>query len=83
MSERKIPISERLLLLMHNLGIVDEKRSQTVNELRRTTKIPVQELVKSLRKHEESGYVKGTNDQKAMRYFLTGKGIIRVSSTFT
>lgn len=83
MSERKLPISDRLLLLMHNLGIVDEKRSQTADELRRTTKIPVQELVNSLRKHEESGYVKGTNDQKAMRYFLTGKGIIRVSSTFT
>lgn len=84
MGEQVLPPSDRLLLQMHNLGIVHEKRGQTINELTQTTRIFSEELAEILRRHEESGYVRSIKDQQGLpRYFLTGKGIIRVSSTFT
>ena len=84
MTEEKLPPSDQLLLIMHNLGIVHENRSQIVNELAKITKIPIVQLSEILKRHEESGYIKSVKDHEGLkRYLLTGKGIIRVSSTFT
>lgn len=81
---QKLSTSDRLLLVMHNLGIVDEERSQAINELEKVTKISHKQLAEILEKHEESGYVKSVKGRHGLlHYFLTGKGIIRVSSTFT
>jgi DNA-binding IscR family transcriptional regulator len=81
---QKLSTSDRLLLVMHNLGIIDERRSQAINELKKITKISSKQLSEILEKHEESGYVKSIKGRQGLlHYFLTGKGIIRVSSTFT
>jgi len=84
MSMRKLSTSDRILLLMHNLGIIDERRSQAINELKKMAKISRERLAEILEKHENSGYVKSIKGRQGLsHYFLTGKGIIRVSSTFT
>ena len=84
MSAEDLPPADRLLLVMHNLGIVNENRGQIITELVNETTIPSVQLAEMLRKHEESGYVSSITDHEGLRrYFLTGKGIIRVSSTFT
>ena len=84
MSEQELPLADRLLLMMHNLGIVREETGQIIDELANRTKMPSEQLAKFLREHEDSGYVKSiTNDRGLLRYFLTGKGIIRVSSALT
>lgn len=84
MNEEELPPADRLLLVMHNLGMVHESKSQIINELANQAKIPSEQLAEFLRKHEESGYVKSIKDNRGLkRFFLTGKGIIRVSSTFT
>ncbi|MCS4538559.1 MAG: hypothetical protein HYY67_06870 [Thaumarchaeota archaeon] len=69
---------------MHNLGIIDERRSQAISELKKMARIPSEQLVEILEKQEESGYIKTIKGRQGLlHYFLTGKGIIRVSSTFT
>jgi len=84
MSMRKLSTSDQLLLLMHNLGLIDERRSQAINELKKMTRISSEQLAEILEKHEESGYIKSIKGRQGLlHYFLTGKGIIRVSSTFT
>ncbi len=84
MSEQELPTADRILLMMHNLGIVREEKSQIIDELANLTNMPSDQLVKFLRGHEDSGYVKSITDEVGLvSYFLTGKGIIRVSSALT
>ncbi|MBI4257677.1 MAG: hypothetical protein HY619_01860 [Thaumarchaeota archaeon] len=84
MSDKELPPSVRLLLIMHNLGVVHEKASKTVHELAQLTKISVEQLTDILGPHEESGYLESVIDQQGSKhYFLTGRGIIRVCSVFT
>jgi predicted transcriptional regulator len=84
MTEEGSPESERLLLAMHNYGVVHERASKTIQELVQLTKISVEQLAGVLREYEESGYVKSFTDSDGLkRYYLTGMGMIRVSSAFT
>lgn len=84
MSERDLPPSDRLLLIMHNMGVVHEKASKTIHELGELTKVSLEQLADILRLHEESGYLESLVDQQGSKhYFLTGRGIIRVCSVFT
>ena len=84
MSMRKLSTSDQLLQLMHNLGIIDERRSQAINELKKIARMPSGQLAEILEKQEESGYIKSIKGRQGLlHYFLTGKGIIRVCSTFT
>jgi hypothetical protein len=69
---------------MHNLGVVSENASRTPQELSRLAQIPSDQIQDLLRRHEDSGYLGTVPDPEGRpRYFLTGKGIIRVCSVFT
>ncbi len=84
MTEEGLAESEKLLLDMHNRGIVHETGSKTLHELLQLSKISLEQLTSILRKHEESGYVKSFTDSAgSKKYYLTGMGMIRVSSAFT
>lgn len=84
MSEEGLSVPERLLLAMHNMGLVHERASKTLQELVQITRISLEQLAGMLSRHEENGYVKSFMDPVgSRRYYLTGLGIIRVSSTFT
>ncbi|MBI2183642.1 MAG: MarR family transcriptional regulator [Thaumarchaeota archaeon] len=84
MSEQELPPSDRLLLMMHNLGVIHEKASKTLHDLSQITKLSLEQLTEILSRHEESGYLETFTDQEgSKRYFLTGRGIIRVCSVFT
>lgn len=84
MNEQELPPRDRLLLLMHNLGAVHGKASRTVHELARLTEISFERLAEILGAHEQSGYLESFTDQEgSKRYFLTGRGIIRVCSILT
>ncbi len=84
MSEEQLPPADRILLRLHNFGIVSEKVGKTGDELVQMTGITVAQLREILGRHEAAGYLASIVDQRgARRYFLTGMGIIRVSSAFT
>ncbi len=84
MSEGQIRPADRLLLTLHNFGIVNEKVGKTDNELVQIGGISVEQLRDILNTHETAGYLESITDRNgSKRYFLTGKGIIRVSSAFT
>jgi DNA-binding IscR family transcriptional regulator len=75
---------ERLLLTMHNMGVVHEKSSKTIQELAEMTKISLERLIGILTDTEKHGYVYSFTDvEGSRRYYLTGLGIIRICSTYT
>jgi hypothetical protein len=82
--DERLSPADRLLLVMHNLGVVHERTGKPLQELVQLTKLSLDQLREILGRHEEAGYVSRITDpQGAPRYFLTGRGIIRVSSVFT
>lgn len=84
MEEERLSSADKLLLTLHNLGVVHEKASKTVHELVQLTKISLEQLTEIIKGHEEAGYLSSmTNHEGSKHYFLTGRGIIRVSSIFT
>ncbi len=84
MSEESIPISEKLLLLLHSLCAVKPEIAKTVEELSNYVHAAVDSISSMLDSHESEGYVTSyTNSQGVRMYYLTGRGIIKVCSSFT
>lgn len=84
LTEEDIPPSEKILLTMHNLGVIRPKAAKTADELAQILQGTVDNVSDLLNKHEAEGYVKSYTDQGGTRrFFLTGVGIIKVCSSFT
>lgn len=84
MSEKGLPISERLLLALHNLCATHPDMAKKPDELAQVLQIDRNEVVSHLNKHETEGYAKSFTDNEGnKRYYLTGTGIIKVCSVFT
>ena len=81
--EEKLVVSEKLLLTMHNISAVRPEMARTDEELSRFVQITVSDVQKILSASEREGYVKSLTDRHGRRYFLTGKGILKVCSSFT
>lgn len=76
--------SERLLELMHNMGMVGPQNARATTELGSLLNIPFDEAATILAGHEKDGYVASFMDAEHNRkYYLTGKGILKACSAFT
>jgi len=84
LSEEQLSPSGRILLLMHNLCLVRPENSQNCHELSDSAKMPYDEVLRILDRHEAEGYVASlVNQSGTKRYYLTGSGMIKVCSSFT
>lgn len=84
MGEKGLPISERLLLILHNLCATDPSMAKKSEELAQILQIDKNEADNILSKHELEGYAKSFTDNEGnKRYYLTGTGIIKVCTIFT
>lgn len=69
---------------MHNTSAVRPKNSRSSLDLSKIVQIPDTEILTILEEFEKQGYVKSLLDsQNAKKFYLTGKGILKVCSYFT
>jgi len=84
LNDSDISPQQKLLLAMHNAGAIMGKTGKSVEEMAMLTGIPVVDVQKIIADHTRAGYLGSAVDHGGVtRYFLTGNGIIRVSSLFT
>lgn len=84
MTEENISPSERILLTMHNLGVMRQGVAKAASELAQILQKATDDILDALNKHEANGYVKSYTDQEGTRrFYLTVVGIIKVCSSFT
>lgn len=84
MNEEDLPLSEKLLLAMHNLCIVRPELAKTGEEIARSIRLAVDYVLGILDNHEANGYVKSFTDHMgAKRFYLTSLGMIKVCASFT
>lgn len=83
MSEES-PVSERLLQVMHNMGLVGPQNARATGELGSLLKVSFEEVAVMLADHEKEGHVASFLAGEGYRkYYLTGKGILKACSQFT
>ena len=84
MSGREHTPHQILLITFHNVGAIIGKMGKTLDELIKLTNINREELEGIIASQINSGYLECSTDQtETKRYYLTGRGIIRVSSLYT
>lgn len=84
MSEETLPLSERLLLTLHNLCATYPDMAKKTDELAQILRIDMNEVDSILSRHESEGYAKSfIDDEGNKRFYLTGVGIIKICSLFT
>jgi hypothetical protein len=84
MSGREYTLHQKLLVFLHNMGVVVGKPGKTVEELAKMTEMRSEELDEIIQSQLNSGYLEFSIDEKGIRHYkLTGRGIIRVSSLYT
>jgi len=84
LSEEHLPLSERLLLILHNLCAINPEKAKKTGELASILQVDAGQIDSILGKQESEGYTKSFTDEGgSKRYYLTGTGIIKVCSLFT
>jgi hypothetical protein len=84
LSEKALPVSEKLLMVLHNMCATDPRMARKSDELAQFLQIDRNEVDNLLNRHESEGYAKSFTDNEGnKRYYLTGIGVIRVCSVFT
>lgn len=83
MTEHELPLADRLLLTMHNIGAIHERSARSIDELASVTGMAPDLLDRILEDHKKVGYVSVSGIGSSAKFFLTGRGIIRVSSMYT
>jgi DNA-binding MarR family transcriptional regulator len=84
LSEYEASLSERLLITMHNLCATSGEMAKKSEDLAQFLQADVNTVNQSLDKHVSDGYVADYRDNEGnRRFYLTAKGIIRVSSLFS
>jgi len=82
--EENLPLSERLLLILHNLCAANREMAKKSDDLAQVLHTNVNEVNQILDRHESEGYTMSFTDNEGnRRHYLTGVGIIRVCSLFT
>ncbi len=84
MSEGNLPLSERILIFLHNLGATYRDSAKKSTEITASLQSDAEETSRILDKYEYEGYAKSFVDGSGIRrYYLTRFGIIRICSYFT
>jgi DNA-binding MarR family transcriptional regulator len=79
-----LPLSERLLVSLHNLCATSTQMAVKSDELARILQTDINEINQNLERHVSEGYVAAFQDQEGnRRFYLTNTGIIRVCSIFS
>lgn len=84
MSDKSLPISEKLLMTLHNLCATVPSMAKKSDELAQILQIDRNVVDNLLNKHESEGYATSFTDNEGnRRYYLTGIGVIKVCTIFT
>ena len=82
--EEKLPLQDKVLLLLHSLGAVKPEKAMKLKELANLASLHEKEMEKVLNENESQGYAKSFIDNKGFkRYYLSGTGILRACSIYT
>ena len=74
----------KLLIIMHNTTAVRPENARSSEELSKIVQVSGDDILTILDEFEGEGYLKSLIDQNGIRkFYLTGKGILKVCSYFT
>lgn len=80
----ELPISEKILQTLHNLCATAPDLARRGEELAMALQIDVNEIERTLDNYSSEGFVERfTDNEGKKRYYLTGRGIIKVCALFT
>lgn len=80
----ELPISEKILQTLHNLCATAPDLARRSEELAQVMQLDITEVEQILDNYGLEGHVKSFTDEEGKRrYYLTGKGIIKVCALFT
>ncbi|MGQ9530294.1 MAG: hypothetical protein ACUVQX_04660 [Candidatus Bathycorpusculaceae bacterium] len=80
----ELPLSEKILQTLHNLCATAPELARRSEELAQVLQIDINEVEKTLDNYKLEGFVESFADNDGKRrYYLTGKGIIKVCALFT
>jgi hypothetical protein len=84
MDQTNMSPPNKLLIIMHNTSAVRPENSRSSVDLSKIVQISAIEILTILEDFEKDGYVKSLLDpQNTKKFYLTGKGILKVCSYFT
>lgn len=79
-----LPLSERVLISLHNLCATSSHMAVKGDELARALQVDINEVNQNLERYISEGYVSAFHDNEGnRRFYLTNTGIIRVCSLFS
>lgn len=80
----ELPISEKLLQTLHNLCATAPDLARKSEEMAQVMQLNITEVERILDNYGSEGHVKSFMDNEGKkRYYLTGRGIIKVCALFT
>jgi DNA-binding MarR family transcriptional regulator len=80
----ELPISEKILQTLHNLCATAPDLARRSEELAQVMQLDLTEVERILDNYGLEGYVERfTDNMGKKRYYLTGRGIIKVCALFT
>jgi hypothetical protein len=80
----ELPLSEKILQTLHNLCATAPDLARRSEELAQVLQIGIGEVEKTLDNYKLEGFVDDFMDNEGKkRYYLTGRGIIKVCALFT
>jgi hypothetical protein len=80
----ELPLPEKILQTLHNLCATASDLARRSEELAQVLQIDINEVEKTLDNYKIEGFVESFMDiEGKKRYYLTGRGIIKVCALFT
>lgn len=80
----ELPLSEKILQTLHNLCATAPDLARRSEELAQVLQIDLNEVERILDGYKAEGFVEVLTDNEGKkRYYVTGRGIIKVCALFT
>ncbi|MEM3730735.1 MAG: hypothetical protein QW667_00935 [Candidatus Bathyarchaeia archaeon] len=80
----ELPLSEKILQTLHNLCATAPDLARRSEELSQVLQIDIKDVENILDNYKLEGFVESFVDNESKkRYYLTGRGIIKVCALFT
>jgi iron uptake system EfeUOB component EfeO/EfeM len=80
----ELPLSEKILQTLHNLCATAPELAKRSEELSQVMQIDINEVERILDNYKLEGFAESFVDNEGKkRYYLTGRGIIKVCALFT
>ncbi|MGB9675740.1 MAG: hypothetical protein ACPL0C_00950 [Candidatus Bathyarchaeales archaeon] len=80
----ELPTSEKILQTLHNLCATTADLARRSEELAQVLQLDISEVERTLDNYKMEGFVESFMDKEGKkRYYLTGRGIIKVCALFT